>query len=186
MKFLFSLLLAAILLAEPPAAIQNNGAAPKAASIDFPTPSFNGLLFFIQRDPNTNTICYELNTDKNGKLNQNNPVKMYWIRYAEDGSRTELNYIQRTFAYGIKSKALSGESFELRSVAYPKHPLTLKKNEAGTYQVITKINQKDSLLKRIYIRIDGGTFWSPNVLYIEISGINLADGKPVTQRIIPK
>lgn len=158
----------------------------KNEPINFPTPSSEGLLFYIQRDPNTNTICYELNIDKKGNLNQSNPVKPYWIRYAEDGSRADLNYIQKTFAYGIKSKSIADNQYELRAVAYPKHPLTLKQNKEGEYHILTKINQKESILKRIFIRIDGGSFWSPNVLYIELSGTDLASGRQVNQRIIPK
>lgn len=151
----------------------------------FPVPAFEGLLFYIQRDPNTNTICYELQTDRHGNLARSTPVKPFWIRYAENGAKTELNYIQRTFAYGIKSKRIGENQYELRAVAYPKHRLVLKKDQDNRYRVFTEIHQKESILKRIFIRIDGGTFWSPNVLYIELTGVEVATGKPVVQRIIP-
>ena len=40
-------------------------------------------LFYVQRSPNANTIVYELNTGKNGQLDLENPVHVYWIRYGE-------------------------------------------------------------------------------------------------------
>ncbi|WP_374761916.1 DUF4833 domain-containing protein [Dyadobacter frigoris] len=36
----------------------------------------------MQRDPDSNTICYTLNLDKNGLLNEKDPVKIFWVRYS--------------------------------------------------------------------------------------------------------
>lgn len=152
----------------------------------FPVPNgIPGLLFYIQRDPNTNTICYEININKNGQLENDDPVHAFWIRYPEGGTRKDLNYIQRKFAYGINVKATGNERYELRSVAYSKLPLLLKKDTKNNYRVYTDINKKECVLNRVFIRIDGGTFWSPNVLYIELKGTETATGKTVIQRIKP-
>jgi hypothetical protein len=160
--------------------------APLPDPESFPTPKgIPGLLFYIQRDPNTNTICYEINIDKNGQLESGNPVHAFWIRYPEGGMRKDLNYIQRKFAYGINVKAMGDERYELKSVAYSKLPLVLKKDAKKNYRVYTDINKKECVLSRVFIRIDGGTFWSPNVLFIELKGIETATGKTVTQRIKP-
>lgn len=152
----------------------------------FPVPKKTpGFMFYIQRDPNTNTICYELNLDKTGKLEKNNPIHGYWIRYPEGGQRKDLNFIQRKFAYGINSKSIGNDRYELRSVAYSKLPLFLHKDDNGQYHVYVEIDQKECILNRIFIRIDGGTFWHPNVLYIELKGTNPATGKTIVQRIKP-
>lgn len=154
----------------------------------FPVPGKDrvpGLLFYIQRDPNTNTIVYELNRQSNGKISDKDPVSTYWIRYPEGGKKKDLNYLQRKFAYGINSKALGNGDFELRSVAYSKLPLYLRKDSSNQYHVYANIGNKKCVLSRVFIRIDGGTFWSPNVLYIEVKGIDVATGKTITQRIIP-
>ncbi|WP_353718088.1 DUF4833 domain-containing protein [Dyadobacter sp. 676] len=153
---------------------------------DFPVPNnVPGLLFYIQRDPNTNTICYQLNVDKQGKISEKNPVNTFWIRYPEGGGRKELNYLQRKFAYGINSKAIGNASYELRSVAYSKLPLYLRRDTRNEYHVYTSIDKKECILNRVFIRIDGGTFWSPNVLYIELKGTEIATGKTIIQRIKP-
>jgi hypothetical protein len=152
----------------------------------FPVPkNVPGLLFYIQRDPNTNTICYEINTDKQGKVQSSNPVNVFWIRYPEGGMRKDLNYFQRKFAYGINSKSVGDGTFELRSVAYNKLPLYLRKDNDEKYRVYTSIDKKECVLSRVFIRIDGGTFWSPNVLYIELRGKEVATGKTIVQRIKP-
>lgn len=152
----------------------------------FPIPNgIPGLLFYIQRDPNTNTICYEINIGKNGQLENDDPVHAFWIRYPEGGVRKDLNYIQRKFAYGINVKSSGNERYELRSVAYSKLPLLLKKDTKNNYRVYADINKKECVLSRVFIRIDGGSFWSPNVLYIELKGTETATGKTVIQRIKP-
>jgi hypothetical protein len=152
----------------------------------FPVPgNVPGLLFYIQRDPNTNTIVYELNVDKQGKISEKEPVNTYWIRYPEGGGRKDLNYLQRKFAYGINSKALGNGSFELRSVAYSKKALYLRKDGQNHYRVYADIGNKKCVLSRVFIRIDGGSFWSPNVVYIELKGVDIATGKTITQRIKP-
>lgn len=152
----------------------------------FPVPNgIPGLLFYIQRDPNTNTICYELNVDKNGNFEAEDPVHVFWIRYPEGGMRKELNFIQRKFAYGINVKANSNGSYDLRSVAYSKLPLHLRKDAHNKYHVYTDINKKECVLSRVFIRIDGGSFWSPNVLFIELKGTDVVSGKTMVQRIKP-
>ena len=152
----------------------------------FPVPNnVKELLFYIQRDPNTNTIVYELNIDGNGKISEKEPVHTFWIRYPEGGGRKDLNYLQRKFAYGINSKAIGNGNFELHSVAYSKLALILRKDVKNQYHVYTDISNKKCILSRVFIRIDGGSFWSPNVLYIELKGIDITTGKTIVQRIKP-
>lgn len=153
----------------------------------FPTPKdVEHLLFYIQRDPNTNTICYTLNVDKSGRLDLGSPIHAFWIRYPEGGVRKDLNFIQRKFAYGINTKKLADGSYDVRSVAYSKLPLKLKKDAKGYYRVYANINDKESVLERIFIRIgDGGTFWKPDVKYIELKGVEVKTGKRILERFKP-
>jgi hypothetical protein len=42
------------------------------------------------------------------------------------------------------------------------------------------------VLNRIFIRVDpGGTFWSPNIIYMELKGRDEATGKEVMERFKP-
>lgn len=152
----------------------------------FPVPkAIKDMLFYVQRTPNTNTIVYELNYEKDGTLKTDNPVHIFWLRYQEDGRRKELNFIQRKFAYGLNVKKLKDGGYDLRFVSYDKHPLFLRRATDNNYYVYTTIQNKQTILKRIYIKIDGGTFWHPNVLYIELRGIEASTGKEIFERFKP-
>jgi phosphatidylglycerophosphate synthase len=141
-------------------------------------------LFYLQRDPNTNTIIYELNVDGSGDLDKDDPIKAYWLRYQENGQRAELSYIQRKFAYGIQSKALGNNEYELRFVSYKKLPLYLKKSETDNkYHVYITVNNKKMQLDRVFVRIEGGSFWIPNVKYVELRGANITNGSQMLERI---
>lgn len=171
--FLFS-------LATPGSAAANGGGKGFNEADTFPVPrTYDGLLFYLQRTPNTNTVMYELNIDKQtGKLDEEEPVHVYWIRYTEPGNpKKELNFIQRKYAYGLKFKRISEHHWEMRFVSTSKRVLHLQKAADGKYYVFATVNGVNTVLKRVYIKIDGGTFWSPNVLYIELKGAEVQSGK---------
>ncbi|MDX6189270.1 DUF4833 domain-containing protein [Flavobacterium sp. Fl-318] len=156
--------------------------------LNFPTPkNIDNMLFYIQRDPNTNTAIYAINYQENGKINKSDPIKAYWIRYAEKGDKKDFSYIQRKFAYGIESKTVNNEEFELQFVSYKKLPLTLKKIESDQkYHVFVSVNQKKIQVEKIFVRIEGGSFWLPNVKYAEVTGIEASSNKTITERMLLK
>ncbi|GIQ59591.1 hypothetical protein Flavo103_27270 [Flavobacterium collinsii] len=156
--------------------------------LNFPTPkNIDNMLFYIQRDPNTNTAIYAINYQENGKIDKSNPVKAYWIRYAEKGEKKDFNYMQRKFAYGIESKTLNNEEFELQFVSYKKLPLTLKKIDSDQkYHAFVSVNQKRIQVEKIFVRIEGGSFLLPNVKYAEVTGIDVSSNKTITERMLLK
>ena len=156
--------------------------------LTFPTPkNIDNMLFYIQRDPNVNTAIYAINYQENGKIDKSNPIKAYWVRYAEKGEKKDLSYIQRKFAYGIESKSLDNEEFEFQFVSYKKLPLTLKKiGSDQKYHVFVSVNQKRIQVEKIFVRIEGGSFWLPNVKYAEVTGIDASSNKIITERMLLK
>ncbi|MEO5683035.1 MAG: DUF4833 domain-containing protein [Chitinophagaceae bacterium] len=151
----------------------------------FPVPSSsNNQLFYLQRTSNKNTLVYDLNF-VNGALDKEDPVHVYWIRYSEKGQRQELSYIQRTFAYGVKATALANDAgYVMHFVSYKKYLLYLVKSAVDNkYRVYTTVNAKKVVLNRIFIKINGGSFWSPKVEYVEIKGTDPANGKEITDRL---
>ena len=151
----------------------------------FPVPTgIKNQLFYIQRTHNINTIVCELNLSYNGQLDEQYPVHVFWIRYTEKAQRAELSFIQRIFAYGVKSKLISEGKYELHFVAYKKYPLYLMKSSADNkYHVYATIAQKRAILNRIFIKINGGSFWSPNIEYIEVKGIDTVTGREIMERM---
>ena len=155
----------------------------------YPIPPENEhSLFYIQRSKNTNAIVYDSNVLPDGSVNPEDPVSIYWIRYASDSTTEPLNYIQQKFAYGVKSSPYPGRpgQYILRFHAYPsKQIYLLRKPDGRHYGAYTMINGRYAELKRIFLQIDGGTFWLPNVTYIEIVGRDIATQKIVLEHFKP-
>ncbi|EHQ30247.1 DUF4833 domain-containing protein [Mucilaginibacter paludis] len=158
----------------------------KTRAVNFPVPAVPSKLFYVQRDPNTNTIVYDLNVNTNGEPDKENPVHVYWIKYNERGQKEELNFIQRKFAYGLVTKPLDNGKFDVRFVSYKKYPLSLMKSATDNkYHIYATIDKKQAILNKIFIRIEGGTFWVPNVVYVEVKGTDPATGKEIMERFKP-
>jgi hypothetical protein len=149
----------------------------------FPVPEGNpNQLFYLQRNWNTNTIVCELNV-KDGILDPDDPVKVFWIRYHENGQKEDLSFVQRKFAYGMKTTLLDKEKYELRFVSYKNFPMYLMKGNDNKFSVYATINNKLAILQRIFIKLNGGSVWAPKVEYFEIKGIDTATGKEVVERL---
>lgn len=141
------------------------------------------LLFYIQRDPNANTVCYIPNMNKDGELDKRDPIKVFWVRYAEKGEHRELTYAQRKFAYGLKVRRQGAEEYEVTLNVCPKRLLYLRRGTDGSFHIYTIINGKSCTLQRVFIRITGGTKLSPDVAYVELTGVDLESRKVIAERI---
>ena len=165
---------------------ENGPGTDKGVNVVYPTPPVSSeRLFYVQRTPNANTIVYDLNLNTDGKLNTDQPVKVYWLKYAEKGQKEELNYIQRKFAYGLNTKAQNNGSYDIRFVSYKKFPLTLMRGEDGKYHIFALVAKKQVILNRIFVKIEGGSFWIPNVAYVEVKGTDPETGKEIVDRFKP-
>src|ERR1700733_3210432 len=135
-------------------------------NIPFPVPAGNpNQLFYIQHSPNANTYVYELNL-KNGGPDSTKPVHVFEIHYADKSQKTELSSIQWKFAYGIITKLISANDFEIRFLSRRDVVMHLKKDADDRYYIYALINQKQVRLSHIFLQINGGTFWSPNIDYV--------------------
>lgn len=190
-KVLTGVLLAAVtgwgfIVLEKSEATQSVTPARNAADTYPVPPASANQLFYLQRNANSNTVVYELNYEKPGKLNEDQPIHPYWIRYTEGGEKKDLNYIQRVFAYGVKVWPKENGDYEFAFVSYKKQRFTLTRSpKDGKYHVYATINQRHAMLTRIFIQVEGGSFWSPNVVYMEKKGIDAETGKEVLERFKP-
>lgn len=150
----------------------------------FPVPpKTSQTLFYLQRTPNANTVMYDLNV-KNGVLDKKNPIHAYWIRYTEQKQKKELSFIERNFAYGMQAKPIGNDAYEVNFVSYKKTKFRLEKGPPdGKYHVYGTINNRKAAIQSVFIFINGGSTFSPNIEYVEMKGIDVATGKPVSGRI---
>jgi hypothetical protein len=123
--------------------------------------------------------------DKNGNLDPENPVHVYWLSYSQDSSRNELNYIQRKLAYGVQVYPTDKKNeFDISLVSYKKKRIHIFKNEKGEMQANMMINGKMARFRNVYVEI-AKNFFIPEIAYVEVFGEDLTTGKEVYEKIIP-
>lgn len=114
---------------------------------------------------------------------------MYWINYEKASDKEPLNYIQRKYAYGLTVNVLDAEkkTFFFNFVSYKKKFLYLiKSNSDKKYHVYYNHNNtKLVIVNRIYVHIEGGSFWTPKVMYIEIFAKDPVKNEELVEKIIP-
>jgi len=152
---------------------------------DYPIPpKTKELLFYIQRNLNSNTIVYEASFDKEGNLIEDEPIDVHWIRYDEDGQKMELRRIERWYAYGVRCRKIKNEEdYQVKLVANKNRDFKLIQKNPFEAIVSTLIDNKLSQMEHMYIFADNSGAW-PKVKYIELFGIDIATGKNTYEKII--
>jgi hypothetical protein len=181
LTILFSILLTFNSLA------QKNKPTPPTSAEQFPVPpTSSASLFYVQRSSNINTIVYDANVGTDKKLDPQNPVHTYWIRYTEGGKKQELTNIQRSLAYGLHTKAIAGEagSYEGHFLAYRKRKFVVKMNAKGEPIALFPINGKMQVLKKLFAKVDESGM-VPSVQYIELWGRDVVTDKEVYEKFKP-
>ncbi len=156
---------------------------------NYPVPPVNEkMLFYVQRSNNNNAIVYETNLKSDSSIVREDPVHVYWIRYSSDSTTAELTYIQRKYAYGVQSVEIEGKNgqFILNFVSYDKKKFYLvKSREGNTYQALTMIDGKMSVLEKVFIQLNGGTFWFPTIEEIVLHGKDPLTKQKVVEHFKP-
>ncbi|GAB3329075.1 hypothetical protein GCM10027299_31990 [Larkinella ripae] len=156
-----------------------------AAEKEFPVPpSAPNRLFYIQRSNNTNTVIYEANLLNNQRLNPDEPVSVYWIRYAEQGQREQLSMFQWKMAYGYKHQLVSrqNDGFEIHLNAFKKRTIWVDLQQ-GKPTALTTINGRKACLRKVFVQLESESGLIPKVQYVELFGIDPVAGVPVYERI---
>jgi len=152
-----------------------------------PDPEPVPRIFYIQRTGNTDTIVYDANLGPDGQFHQDRPIIIYWRRADQHGQRQELNYLQRTKAYGEKYSA-SGQANEyvFHLIAYPQRSFRLTKDDCGQPVARLTLAGKEAYLKKIFIALEPALFGlKPTVHYVEIFGVDVQTGEPAYEKFKP-
>ena len=145
----------------------------------------NTTLFKIGRNKDANEIYYTVKTSTDGSLDMTNPVKIYWIKFTKDGVIEPLTRIQNTFAYGLKFLNRTPERVDFQFVSYSRRTFSLRKTKEGNFKVFTKANGSEVEVERIFIQIEGGTFWLPKIPQVELHARIPEGGESVVEIIKP-
>ena len=140
-------------------------------------------LFHIERSKNKNIVCYDFHTDETGAPDEKKPLSVYWINREEHpGQYGELSYIQEKMAFGYTVTGKQNGRVTIELNAAKKRAITID-HDGQKYFCRIDINRQSSALQKIYIKTKANN--SLRVEYVDIQGLDLATGKPVTERITP-
>ena len=143
----------------------------------YPTPTDNNMLFYIQKSFNTNAVVYTANIGTDGKLDPNEPVKVFWRRYQEAGQKRALKYIEKKFAFGVNFKPIKGKenTYVFTLVSLKQLKLYVTQDKHGKPQIATTIANKPAQLKRVFVTAEHKGLL-PKVFYVEAFGRDLKTG----------
>lgn len=143
-------------------------------------------MFHIARSKDSKTIHYQLHLAKDGSINTAAPLKIFWEIETTQGINTEkLTWIQNNYAYGIEILNVSKDSLSFQFVSYDKKNIRVKRNNAGDFEALITCNNTDLILEKIFIQIDGGTFWVPRISSVKLEGKDLHTGRSKFEIIQP-
>ncbi len=144
-------------------------------------------LFIINRNRDANEIWYSINSKMNGEIDNEKPILAFWVKKEKNGRIEPLSWIQKNYSYGIKVinyDSIGGDSWKFQFVSYHKRSFILKKTD-HQYKVFTSSNCQEIEVTRIFVQIEGGSFWVPSVAFVQLTGVNTRTGKIVSEIIKP-
>ncbi|MBR9999142.1 MAG: DUF4833 domain-containing protein [Cyclobacteriaceae bacterium] len=147
--------------------------------------SNDALLFKIERNKDANVIHYEVNLDEKGNLNAGSPVRIYWIRHTEGGELKPLTLVQKKFSYGLNFDSISKKEAVFKFVAFKNREFRIFCKGGDEYCVFTISNNRKVIVKKIFVQIDGGSFWLPEISRVELHGEDHESGDKILEIITP-
>jgi len=142
-------------------------------------------LFRIERSKNANVVQYDARVLADGHLDRDEPVDAYWLRFARDGGRKELNWLQRTAAYGFDVHWQDpGTGVELEMVAPIGRRVQVVPGPDG-WEARTRIDGRTCRIDRIFVQSIERSLLPPKVEYIDFAGREVGSAEPCAERFVP-
>ena len=141
-------------------------------------------LFHIERTKNANKLYYEARIGADGKIDAEDPIKVYWIMWAKDstGKTTEgMNFIERAKVYGYNINPDStGKIFKMTLKPFKDRLIKvyLKDNVAKAEMTI---NYRPAYFQKMFIYAKGDS--KPDS--IRLSGYDVDSGKEIFEMFLP-
>jgi len=153
------------------------------------------IFLVISRSKNQNLVIYEA-VKSGSDFNAEKPVDVYWLDIDPEyvaktrakgvqDDRTELNMLEKQFAYGLSWTKHKDGGYELKLVALPEKLLHLELGHDGKLHCWTTIAGQRASLCYVYVNSVDRTLRLPKVVYVDLVG-HTADGKPVFERLAGK
>lgn len=139
-------------------------------------------LFVIAKNTNANAVHYDAELTRDGKLDPNQPVVAYWIMAAENGRRQELNFLERSRAYGFTLRPDGPpDSYVLSVVSEKKKEIRVYADQ-GTVRAEASIGGHRAYLQKIFIT-EKKTLGVYLPEYAEMFGVDVDTGQPCYEKV---
>lgn len=149
--------------------------------VHYPTPTIENVIFYIQRNWSTNTICYVPRLTLDGRLNESQPLQILWQRFEEGGKVYPINYIQEKLIYGYHHEKINDHAWQINFVAKPDENFYLIHKE-GCFHMIRSYQDEKQIITNVYAYTDNhGAF--PKIKSIEFYGTKLDGIQPIFNSI---
>jgi len=153
---------------------------------EFKVPDEPGQLFYVQRSPNANSVVYAARLDAKGNFDSRNPVDAFWRKFNIDGSKKNLNFIERMMAYGVRvTAARQGQPVTFTIAALPERRLTLGWDAQHHPQATMTMGSRTVKLDYVYLQVEEGGLM-PDVPSLDIVGTDIASGKAIREHLVQK
>lgn len=145
---------------------------------EYPVPNDPGMVFFIQRSMNPNTVVYAARHDADGRLDRRRPLTAYWRRFNDEGEARKLSFIENQFAYGVRTSARRDGGWNVRFSALPDLGIVLERDETGAPVLTYRPDGQPIDLSFAWLQLDESGML-PSVTGVSLFGERRADGQPV-------
>lgn len=139
------------------------------------------ILFCVERTASADKVIYEVNLDKNGNLNRDRSIKVYWKRFTKNGEEEPLLWVQKKFGYGVKVISETASECKFHLAAFKTKEIVVKRSQKeDKFKAYTNINGEEVEISKLFVDADGGSFMAPNIKRVELFGITV-EGKEVKE-----
>ncbi|HCV43716.1 MAG TPA: hypothetical protein DGH68_09560 [Bacteroidetes bacterium] len=143
-------------------------------------PAQGERLFRITRNKNDNIVCYDVR-HKGGRLDKDNPVSVYWVIPSKKNKLENLNFVERTKAYGVSVvKSFGQDSVDIMMKA-GKRPIRVTVR-GGRWVALTALDSQEVAIDSVYVMAEESGL-TPTVQWAEVMGRYPATGEPMRKKI---
>lgn len=137
-------------------------------------------LFRITRNKNDNIVFYDVR-HKDGRLDKDNPVSVYWMIPSKKNKLENLNFIERTKAYGFSVvKSYGQDSVDIMLTA-GKKPIRVTVR-GGRWIALAALDSQEVAIDSVYVMAEESGI-TPTVKWVEVIGHYPATGESVRKKI---
>lgn len=146
-------------------------------------PSDPGLLFYVQQSINANVIVYAVRRLADGRLDPDQPIEVFWRRYATAGHRRELSFFEKMFAFGVACRREAEDVWSVHLVSFPGREGRLDTGPDGEPRFLMEIDHRPMRPVYVYAQADP-TGFIPTIHHVDVFAT--ADGEKgyVRERVI--